>query len=236
MSADKNAEEKNIMGQRKSNVNHNCACCGRLIPKETYYYEYAFQIVCSLKCQEQLRQIDEAKKTKTTSVSSNSGNTSTASKSNSGSGLSAGDAAALAGAGIGAAAAGAGAALKGIGAFAKGAGSLFGALGKGVGAAVEGTQKQFGATHSAEAEIIAINNKVFSSDPEEYKKEIWALFDKATSKPADPLRDTFVIKAAKKKLIHELDVCKLKNPEMFSQFANLYEELTKKKKLFGLFG
>lgn len=132
--------------------------------------------------------------------------------------------------------AGVGAALKGVGALAKGAGSLFGALGKGVGAAVEGTQKQFGATHSAEAEIIAINNKVFSSDPEEYKKEIWALFDKATSKPADPLRDTFVIKAAKKKLIHELDVCKLKNPEMFSQFANLYEELTKKKKLFGLFG
>lgn len=140
------------------------------------------------------------------------------------------------GAGVAMAGAGVGAALKGVGALAKGAGSLFGALGKGVGAAVEGTQKQFGATHSAEAEIIAINNKVFSSDPEEYKKEIWALFDKATSKPADPLRDTFVIKAAKKKLIHELDVCKLKNPEMFSQFANLYEELTKKKKLFGLFG
>ncbi|MBO7122474.1 MAG: hypothetical protein J6V90_04240 [Treponema sp.] len=201
----------------------NCACCGKAIFDGNFKIYDGSHYFCRPLCQKEFLK-------KSTSAGA------AASGGSGGSGLSAGDAAALAGAGIGAAAAGAGAALKGIGALAKGAGSLFGALGKGVGAAVEGTQKQFGATHSAEAEIIAINNKVFSSDPEEYKKEIWALFDKATSKPADPLRDTFVIKAAKKKLIHELDVCKLKNPEMFSQFANLYEELTKKKKLFGLFG
>lgn len=158
--------------------------------------------------------------------------------------------AAMAGAGIGMAAAGAGAALagvgaaaKGLGALTKGAGSLLGGLGKGAGvmadamkSGLDGTKAEFGKTRSAEQEIIAINKMTFSSDPEEYKKEIWALFDKATSKPADPLRDTFIIKAAKKKLIHELDMCKLKNPEMFSQFAQLYEELNKKKKLFGLFG
>ena len=228
MSADKNAEEKNIMGQYQPYQKFNCAECGGMVSANSsgeLSSDYIFdgQHFFHKRCQKKF-------------LARQNGGASSGGLSSSGSGLSAGDAAALAGAGIGAAAAGAGAALKGVGALAKGAGSLFGALGKGVGAAVEGTQKQFGATHSAEAEIIAINNKVFSSDPEEYKKEIWALFDKATSKPADPLRDTFVIKAAKKKLIHELDVCKLKNPEMFSQFANLYEELTKKKKLFGLFG
>lgn len=140
------------------------------------------------------------------------------------------------GAGIGLAAAGVGAAIKGVG-------SLIGGIGKGAGvmadamkSGLDGTKAEFGKTHSAEEEIIAINKMTFSSDPEEYKKEIWALFDKATSKPADLLRDTFVIKAAKKKLIHELDICKLKNPEMFSQFTQLYEELNKKKKLFGIFG
>lgn len=158
--------------------------------------------------------------------------------------------AAMVGAGIGMAAAGAGAALagvgaaaKGLGALTKGAGSLLGGLGKGAGVMADamksglgGTMAEFGKTHSAEQEIIAINRMTFSSDPEEYKKEIWALFDRATSKPADPIRDPFVIKAAKKKLIHELDMCKLKNPEMFTQFAQLYEELNKKKKLFGIFG
>lgn len=144
---------------------------------------------------------------------------------------------------IDSAAAGVGAVGKGIGSVLKGTGSLLGGLGKGAGvmadamkSGLDETKAEFGKTHSAEEEIIAINKKVFSSDPEEYKKEIWALFDKATSKPADPLRDTFVIRAAKKKLIHELDVCKLKNPEMFTQFTQLYEELTKKKKLFGIFG
>lgn len=152
------------------------------------------------------------------------------------SGMTASEGIKMAAVGAGAALVGVGAVAKGVGSLAKGAGSILGGIGKGIGSSVEETKKQLNATHAAEEEIIAINKMTFSSDPEQYKNEIWALFDKATSKPADLLRDTFVIKAAKKKLIHELDICKLKNPNMFEQFSQLYEQLTKKKKLFGIFG
>ncbi|WP_156011618.1 hypothetical protein [Treponema sp. C6A8] len=205
-----------------------CSYCGKFIPKGTVLWDWGTtgsdphsSLYCSKQCC--LAAHGQGSGSSDTSSGGSSGMTASA--------------------GIGMAAAGLGAAAKGFGALTKGAGSLLGGLGKGAGvmadamkSGLDGTKAEFGKTHSAEEEIIAINKMTFSSDPEEYKKEIWALFDKATSKPADLLRDTFVIKAAKKKLIHELDICKLKNPEMFSQFAQLYEELNKKKKLFGIFG
>lgn len=229
-----------------------CTLCGNAVyknPDGSLAHGGAYDgshYFCSWTCQSEYG-IRLAKNNAPNQEGASSGSTA-ASGAKAGAGSAAG--AAMAGAGIGMAAAGAGAALagvgaaaKGLGALTKGAGSLLGGLGKGAGvmadamkSGLDGTKAEFGKTRSAEQEIIAINKMTFSSDPEEYKKEIWALFDKATSKPADPLRDTFIIKAAKKKLIHELDMCKLKNPEMFSQFAQLYEELNKKKKLFGLFG
>ena len=146
----------------------------------------------------------------------------------------------VAAAGIGAVGAGAGAALKGAGAALKGAGSLLGttakglgALGKAVGSQVGG---EFSSTHKAEDQIREIQNLQMSADPEEYKNQIFALYDKATSKPADPIRDPFVIKAAKNKVIHELDMLKVKNPAMFNEYQALYEQLHQKKKLFGIFG
>ncbi len=146
----------------------------------------------------------------------------------------------VAAAGIGAVGAGAGAALKGAGAALTGVGALFGttakglgALGKAVGGQVGG---EFANTHKAEDQIREIQKLQMSADPEEYKNQIFALYDKATSKPADPIRDPFVIKAAKNKVIHELDMLKVKNPAMFGEYQALYEQLNKKKKFFGLFG
>lgn len=210
-----------------------CSYCGKFIPKGTVHWDWGItgsdphsSVYCSKQC--------------CLAAHGQGGENTSDSSGGDSSGSTGGDAL---GAGIGLAAAGAGAAVAGVGAAIKGVGSLIGGIGKGAGvmadamkSGLDGTKAEFGKTHSAEEEIIAINKMTFSSDPEEYKKEIWALFDKATSKPADLLRDTFVIKAAKKKLIHELDICKLKNPEMFSQFTQLYEELNKKKKLFGIFG
>ena len=217
------------------NYDVNCAYCGRAIgQKETVWQwdtagGHSQTYYCSQQC-------CIAADPQTRSPSNSAGGAAGSS------GAASGDSAlneglGMAAAGIGAAAAGIGAAAKGLGALTKGAGSLLGSLGKGVNVVVDSQKAEIGKTHSAEEEITAINKMTFSSDPEEYKKELWALFDRATSKPADPLRDTFVIKAAKKKLIHELDMCKLKNTDLFnSQFAQMYEELNKKKKLFGIFG
>lgn len=158
----------------------------------------------------------------------------------------------LAGVGVGAAVAGAGMAIKGLGSLASGLGKGLGklvhgagegagvaakGLGEGLGAigkltkkGVEGVVNQFGATRAAEDQIRAIDNMAFSSDPAEYKEQIFALYEKAISKPLDPFRDLYVIRAAKKKLVRELNILKLKNPELFnSQYIGLYEELNKKK-------
>lgn len=216
------------MSQQRYRSDTVCTECGKVIRAGTTCFCERGGDFCSKGCAQKYAARQKA--------SSSSGSSSSSSSAGSSS-LGVGDAAAVAGVGIAAAGAGIGVLAKGAGALFKGTGALLGGLGKGVGSVVNLQTSEFGKTRSAEKEIIAINKMKLSSDPEEYKNQIWELFDKATSKPADLLRDTFVIRAAKKKLIHELDMCKLKNPDLFnSQFAQLYEKLTEKKKLFGFLG